>query len=68
MIFKSGGSGDVLVGHQAQVKGEWLWVRLKLSNGDYLLSCGRDRRAEYWAKKGSEFQVVDLPPALQKSR
>eukprot|EP00438_Fugacium_kawagutii_P011858 Skav236800 [mRNA] locus=scaffold1361:603962:609766:- [translate_table: standard] len=61
------GDGDPCVGHQASCEGQWLWVRLKLSNGQYLLSCGQGRQAEYWAKEASDFQVVDLPPVLQKT-
>lgn len=63
----AGDDGDALVGHQARYGKQWVWVRLKLNSGDYLLSRGYGRTAEYWAKKASEFQVVDFPPVLQKA-
>lgn len=62
-----GDDGDPLVGHQARYGKQWVWVRLKLKTGDYLLSRGYGRTAEYWAKKASDFQVVDFPPVLQKA-
>ena len=63
----AGDDGDPLVGHQARYGKQWVWVRLKLKTGDYLLSRGYGRTAEYWAKKASDFQVVDFPPVLQKA-
>lgn len=54
------------MGHQTQLLDEpeqpWVWVRLKLGE-DYLLSCGRNRSASYWTRKG--FQVVENPPVLE---
>lgn len=63
----TGDDGDPLVGHQARYGKQWVWVRLKLKTGDYLLSRGYGRTAEYWAKRASDFQVVDFPPVLQKA-
>eukprot|EP00435_Cladocopium_sp_Y103_P009467 s3703_g2.t1 len=68
----AGDDGDALVGHQARYGKQWVWVRLKLNSGDYLLSRGYGRTAEYWAKKASEFQVIvsaelsDLKPGKGK--
>ncbi|CAK9048913.1 unnamed protein product [Durusdinium trenchii] len=59
--------GDPRVGRQAKVGQEWLWVRLKLENGTYLLSSGRNRSSNSTTLKAADFEVTDPPPALMKS-